>query len=170
VNYYNDNKIPNTPRLRRSTANWNFEKKYIEHQKILDYYQYRCKEIAEVYNLYVQMKCRKKMLELVFNSQSEHTGIDYSFAIELCDEYLKIKKKEFFYDWDNEKKDFKLLPERSSKKIVSDNKIYNKDPRIKMYQAIELVPHLRNGYNIISNGREYLLLSSSSENYFVYEI
>ena len=163
VNYYDNNKAPTTPRLRRSSRNFDTETHYLSHDCILNHYQFRGQEIAEVYNIFSNQKARYNLIKKIMISV---VGYDFGilFANTICKDYLKVIKNMPNYDYKNS--DLPLLqPKLSSSYIVNDlqKKYYYKyrDPRVSEYNAMELVPYLQTGYNIISNGsQKYILISS----------
>uniref|UniRef100_A0AB39JCU8 Uncharacterized protein n=1 Tax=Florenciella sp. virus SA2 TaxID=3240092 RepID=A0AB39JCU8_9VIRU len=163
INYYDNNKCPTTPRMRRTSRNFKTEREYILHDRLLNFYKLRGQEIAEVHNIVVNQKKRYNMIKKMMIS---NFGYNFGelFTNKIFQEYLKSKKNRPNYYCKNT--DLPLLPPKlSCSYIVNDlqNKYYYKyrDPRVSEYSAMELVPYLQGGYDILSNGgQKYILISS----------
>ena len=164
INYYDNNKCPTTPRMRRTSRDFKTEKEYISHDCLLNFYAFRGQEIAEVYNIFVNQKKRYNMIKKMMIS---NFGYNFGelFTNKIFQEYLKSKKNMPNYYCKNT--DLPLLDHKLSCSYIVhnlSNKYYYKyrDPRVSEYSAMELVSYLQKGYDIISNGgQKYILISSS---------
>tara|TARA_Y100000389_G_scaffold204546_1_gene257898 strand:+ start:9828 stop:10316 length:489 start_codon:yes stop_codon:yes gene_type:complete len=149
--------------MRRTSRNFETEREYILHDRLLNFYKFRGQEIAEVHNIVVNQKKRYNMIKKMMVSKF---GCDFGelFTNSIFKEFLKSKRGMPNYHYENS--DLPLLPSKLSCSYIINNlqkKYYYKyrDPRVSEYDAMELVPYLQGGYDILSNGgQKYILISS----------
>lgn len=183
---YETIQIPRPPDLRRSSRNPVIDTGYQTHENVKKYYKTRTVDINNVYKIYKNIKYLKYRFTIILNMMIEKYGESFGSVMtkKITEEYLMIpqaKKGEYFtkefynrcflyvesgtvpnpiqspnpFRWHSMKHDIMKITYLKSLKITPD-------PRFIKYSAMELIPYLQQGYDIMSDGQEYILLSSLS--------
>ena len=172
------------PELRRSSRDPIREAAYQEHENIRIYYKTRSIDISEVYKIYKNIKYLKYRAKIITDVMIKKYGKNFGCIIakKITEEYLTIPQS---YNCDCYDKEFynKCVSYMESGSVPNPIDCYNPfkqrlhfwgreyimylkklkinpDPRIIKYNSLELISYLRKGYEIMSEGQEYILLAS----------
>jgi len=169
------------PELRRSSRDPIREAVYQEHENIKKYYKTRNVDISEVYKIYKNIKYLKYRAKIIIDVMIKKYGKNFGCIIakKITEEYLTIPESYNcdcydieFYNKCVSYVESGSIPEpyQSSnpfrwysdgrKDIMYLKKLkINPDPRLIKYNSLELISYLRKGYEIMSEGQEYILLA-----------
>lgn len=175
---------PLPPELRRSSRDPTIECAYEEHENIRTYYKTRKLEINSVYKIYKNIKYLKYRAKIISKLMIEKYGDNFGsvFSKKITEEYLTIPQsyKCGCYDIEFYDKCVSYMESGSVpipfqsinpfrwhlwgiKNIMYLKKLKIKpDPRVIKYSSMELVSYLKMGYEIMSEGQEYILLASNA--------
>ena len=177
-------KYPVPPELRRSSRDPKREAAYQQHENIKKYYKTRKADISSVYKIYKNIKYLKYRAKIISKLMIEKYGDTFGsvFTKKITKEYLTIPEsyKCDCYDIEFYNKCVSYVDSGSvpipfqsqnpfrwhtngRKELMYLKKIkINPDPRVIKYNSLELISYLRNGYEIMSEGQEYILLASNA--------
>tara|TARA_Y100000389_G_scaffold45291_1_gene40088 strand:+ start:593 stop:1168 length:576 start_codon:yes stop_codon:yes gene_type:complete len=174
---------PVPPELRRSSRDPKREAAYQQHENIKKYYKTRKADISSVYKIYKNIKYLKYRAKIISKLMIEKYGDSFGsvFTKKITEEYLTIPQsyKSGCYDIEYYNKCVSYVDSGSVPiPVQSPNPfrwhtngrkeiMYLKslkippDPRVIKYSSKELVSYLQKEYEIMSEGQEYILLSSN---------
>lgn len=178
--------IPFPPELRRSSRDPTREATYQEHENIKKYYKSRQANIKGVYRIHKNIKFLKYRAKIISLLMVEKYGESFGSLLtkKITEEYLtipRVNKSDFYnvgfynkcqsyiesgsvpmpisdpnpFRWHSTLLSYKEVMYLKSLKIIPD-------PRLIKYYATELDSYLLDGYDIMREGQEYILLSSST--------
>lgn len=175
---------PVPPELRRSSRDPKREAAYQQHENIKKYYKTRKADISSVYKIYKNIKYLKYRAKIISKLMIEKYGDSFGsvFTKKITEEYLTIPQsyKCGCYDIEYYNKCVSYVDSGSVPiPVQSPNPfrwhtngrkeiMYLKslkitpDPRVIKYSSMELVSYLQKEYEIMSEGQEYILLSSNT--------
>lgn len=169
------------PELRRSSRDPIREAAYEEYENIRRYYKTRNVDISEVYKIYKNIKYLKYRAKIIIDIMIKKYGKSYGCILgkKITEEYLTIPQSYNCdcYDIEFYKKCVSYMESGSVPKSIECYNPFrwhlwgrkdimylkklkiNPDPRVIKYNSLELISYLRKGYEIMSEGQEYILLA-----------
>lgn len=152
--YYDSQKSPNTPKLRRSSRCPERENKFKEIEDIQIYYETRSCEIYNISEIYQKIKFALPFLkDLIFNKFG-----DDEFSLFIYEEIKDYIIKPNYLNYTNVELSKNYQFNNYSYLLNNSFRLKIKmDPRIGAYSSMELISFLKSGYSLISSGQKYYL-------------
>ena len=173
IKTYDHIREPMSPLLRRSSRDSKREYNYEQIEKIKIYYGTRTSHIKNVVDITKKYKRLKQISHMINKLFISKYGKNFGtiFSNEIMKDYLAVSDNttnwySVWYPPSPQKRHVNQSPLWYSREAIKIANIMGiTDPRINTYHSMDVMPYIKKGYSIISNGTGWNLLSKSNSPY-----